>query len=97
MCGRYSLTTPAEAVRRLFGYPERPNLMPRVNIAPTQDVAAVRLAPDDETSDSDQPAGRHFAWLRWGLIPSWAKDMSIGARRCLRRDVSELMGCLSSE
>ena len=43
MCGRYSLTTPMEAVRQLFDFPERPNLAARVNIAPSQDVAAVRL------------------------------------------------------
>ena len=71
MCGRYSLTTPAEAVRRVFGYPERPNLMPRANIAPTQDVAAVRRGDDGAC---------HFVSLRWGLIPSWAKDVSFGAK-----------------
>jgi len=71
MCGRYSLTTPAEAVRRAFDYRERPNLMPRANIAPTQDVAAVRL---------DGEGARRFVALRWGLIPAWAKDLSAGAR-----------------
>jgi len=55
--------------RRLFGFAERPNLVPRVNIAPGQEVAALRA--DDE-------GGRHFAWLRWGLVPSWAKDEKIG-------------------
>lgn len=76
MCGRYSLTTPAEAVRRLLRYPERPNLRPRANIAPTQDVAAVRL----ERRDSETAPAVHFVWLRWGLIPSWAKDAAIGSR-----------------
>ncbi len=71
MCGRYSLTSPAAAVRRFFGYSEIPNLMPRANIAPTQEVAAVRLFPD---------GARHFASLRWGLIPAWAKDASGAAR-----------------
>ena len=71
MCGRYSLTTAAEAVRQAFDYRERPNLMPRANIAPTQNVAAVRLGAD---------GARHFAYLRWGLIPAWAKDLSAGAR-----------------
>lgn len=69
MCCRFSLITPAEVVRRLLGYPERPNLMPRANIAPTQDVGAVRLGAD---------GARHFVWLRWGLIPAWAKDAAIG-------------------
>jgi putative SOS response-associated peptidase YedK len=71
MCGRYSLTTPAEGVRRVFGFLEQPNLEPRYNIAPTQEVAALRLGEDGE---------RHFVRLKWGLIPGWAKDLSIGAR-----------------
>ena len=76
MCGRYSLTSPAEAIRAVFNYPERPNLPARANIAPTQEVAAVRLTVTD---DGGAP-GRHFAWLRWGLIPPWAKDRAIGNR-----------------
>jgi putative SOS response-associated peptidase YedK len=72
MCGRYSLTTPVEAVRALFGFDARPNLMPRYNIAPGQDVAAVRAA--------QAGAGREFAIFRWGLVPSWAKEPTIGNR-----------------
>ena len=75
MCGRYSLTTPVEAVRQVFDFPERPNLAPRANIAPSQDVAAVCLA-----SGGSGEAGRRFVWLRWGLIPAWAKDPAIGNR-----------------
>jgi putative SOS response-associated peptidase YedK len=72
MCGRFNLTTPTAALRDLFGFDEMPNLPPRYNIAPTQDVAAVRLAG---------PARRPvFALFRWGLIPSWAKDVSVGSR-----------------
>ncbi len=71
MCGRYTLTSPLEGVRQLFDFIERPNLAPRYNIAPTQDVAAVRLGDDGK---------RHLVLLRWGLIPSWAKDAAIGAR-----------------
>ncbi len=77
MCGRYSLTTPMEAVRQLFDFPERPNLAVRVNIAPSQAVAAVRLG-------AEEAGERHFVWLRWGLIPSWAppgaKQSGIGNR-----------------
>jgi putative SOS response-associated peptidase YedK len=43
MCGRYSLTSPVEALRQLFMFEQRPNLMPHYNIAPTQDVLIVRL------------------------------------------------------
>jgi len=71
MCGRYSLTTPVEALARLFGFSERPNLVPRVNIAPGQEVAALRAEAKD---------GPHLVWLRWGLVPFWAKDEKIGYR-----------------
>lgn len=77
MCGRYSLTTPMEALRQLFDFPERPNLAARVNIAPSQEVAAVRL-------EEGEVGARHFVSLRWGLIPSWApsgaKEPGIGNR-----------------
>jgi putative SOS response-associated peptidase YedK len=64
MCGRYVITSPPAAIRALFGYPEQPNFPPRYNVAPTQPVPIVRLAD----------AQRHFALMRWGLIPAWVKD-----------------------
>ena len=70
MCGRYVLTTPAEALRRLFDFIEQPNLAPRYNIAPTQPVATIR-------QNAGEPA-RKLLMMRWGLVPSWAKDPSIG-------------------
>jgi putative SOS response-associated peptidase YedK len=63
MCGRYILTSPPETVRRIFEYPEQPNLPPRYNIAPTQPVAVVVFEH-----------GRHFRLMRWGLLPAWVKD-----------------------
>ena len=72
MCGRYSLTTPVEAIRALFGFDALPNLAPRYNIAPGQDVAAVRVPASGD--------GREFTAFRWGLVPSWAKDPAIGNR-----------------
>jgi putative SOS response-associated peptidase YedK len=82
MCGRYSLTTPVEGLRQLFDFPERPNLAPRYNIAPTQSVAAVRRAPPvaEQSGESPPAGGQHLVLLRWGLIPHWAKDASIGSR-----------------
>jgi len=84
MCGRYSLTTPVEGLRLLFDFPEQPNLKPRYNIAPTQEVAAVRAAPPagpDKRGEAGRSGSqRHLVLLRWGLIPSWAKDPAIGAR-----------------
>ena len=71
MCGRFTLTSPLEALKELFGFLERPNLEPRANIAPTQDVLAVRQGDNGR---------RHVAMLRWGLLPPWAKDRRVGAR-----------------
>ncbi|MEQ8443134.1 MAG: SOS response-associated peptidase [Alphaproteobacteria bacterium] len=75
MCGRYSLTTPVEGLRRLFGFDRIPNLPARYNIAPTQAVLAVRMegAPGQDLK-------RDCFMARWGLIPGWAKDASIGAK-----------------
>src|SRR5437899_201370 len=73
MCGRFVLTTPAEALRRIFGFIEQPNLPPRYNIAPTQDVPVIR--------QRREPAGqRTLQMLRWGLVPSWAESLAGGAK-----------------
>jgi putative SOS response-associated peptidase YedK len=80
MCGRYSITSPTEAIQRVFQVPERPNLPARYNVAPTQEVPIVRLQADgDGGGDGGTPA-RHLAFARWGLIPFWADDPSIGSR-----------------
>ncbi|TNE38736.1 MAG: SOS response-associated peptidase [Alphaproteobacteria bacterium] len=72
MCGRYTLTSPAEVLRNLFGFPERPNLQACYNIAPTTSIAAVRkTAADGE---------RHFFSAHWGLIPPFAKSADIGVK-----------------
>jgi len=79
MCGRYSLTTPVDGMRRLFGFKELPNLPPRYNIAPTQAVLTVRRG--DGLKDQDQAEGDpKSAVCRWGLIPSWAKDAAMAAK-----------------
>jgi putative SOS response-associated peptidase YedK len=64
MCGRYLITSNPEAMRRLFQYLEQPNFPARYNIAPTQPMPIVRIAEGE----------RHFALVRWGLVPSWVKD-----------------------
>ncbi len=71
MCGRYLLISPVEAMRRFFDVGGLLNLPPRYNIAPTQDAPVVRL---------DQQGRRELILMRWGLVPPWAKDLSMGAR-----------------
>jgi putative SOS response-associated peptidase YedK len=74
MCGRFTLRTPAAAVAKQFGLLEVPPFEPRFNVAPAQPAAVVRLAPG-------APQGRRqWAWLRWGLLPPWAKDPALGNR-----------------
>jgi putative SOS response-associated peptidase YedK len=65
MCSRYSLTSPAEAVRRTFATFNVEEFPPRYNIAPTQPVLIVRNSLRHE---------REAVLVRWGLIPSWVKD-----------------------
>ncbi len=71
MCGRFAFYSPAEATAALFGASAHAEVEPRYNIAPTQYVAAIRNDEEDE---------RELAMLRWGLVPFWAKDPSIGNR-----------------
>jgi putative SOS response-associated peptidase YedK len=71
VCGRFAFYSPAEAVSRLFAAETIADLPPRYNIAPTQPAPTVRL---------DQDSVRRLNLLRWGLVPFWAKDPSIGNR-----------------
>ena len=69
MCGRYTLRTSIDVLAEGFEIEEYPSsLSPNYNVAPTQEVAAV--VEEDEK--------RKLELLRWGLIPSWAKDPAIG-------------------
>ncbi len=74
MCGRFTLRAPASVVAAQFGLFEVAAFAPRFNIAPSQPVAVVRVAP------GDGGLSRELAWLRWGLIPGWADDPAIGNR-----------------
>ncbi len=73
MCGRYTLTVEVKELALRFGAEVTPDLAgifaPRFNIAPTQTVIVV--------NDIGQ---RQIVQMRWGLIPFWAKDPSIGNR-----------------
>jgi putative SOS response-associated peptidase YedK len=68
MCGRFTLRAPPTDLAEYFDLAEVPDLVPRYNVAPTQLVGAVRVVS----------GARHWAFLRWGLIPFWAKDPKIG-------------------
>jgi putative SOS response-associated peptidase YedK len=66
MCGRYTLHAHPDVVALLFGLSEVPAYQPRFNIAPAAEILIVRNGG--------------AAMVRWGLVPRWAKDPSIGAR-----------------
>lgn len=70
MCGRFTQTTSSKELSKVFAVAEMPPVKPRYNIAPTQDILAVRGTPDE----------REALLLKWGLVPSWAKDISISTR-----------------
>jgi putative SOS response-associated peptidase YedK len=66
------MTAKERYLRDHLGLDEDPSWTPRWNIAPTQQVAIIRQHPT-------QPR-RIFSRARWGLIPYWAKDSSIGSK-----------------
>ena len=72
MCSRFSLKARLQALAEEFGLIGIDELIPRYNIAPTQDVPIVRRLAGEENRRLDS--------LRWGLVPSWAKDLKIGTR-----------------
>jgi putative SOS response-associated peptidase YedK len=64
MCGRYAITSPLEALIKAFAVKgARPNLQPRYNAAPSQDLPVVRAGRE----------GREITLMHWGLVPSWSK------------------------
>lgn len=74
MCGRYTNLFTWKQLHRLMGLTTPPlekDFVPRYNIAPTQLAPVVRA--------DDRGGVRALAMLRWGLVPSWAKEIKIGA------------------
>lgn len=70
MCGRFTLTADPNDLREAFPWLNIPiDVLPRYNVAPSQPVAVI---PNDGKNSLD--------YYVWGLIPSWAKDPSIGNR-----------------
>ncbi|MDH3510775.1 MAG: SOS response-associated peptidase, partial [Gammaproteobacteria bacterium] len=75
MCGRFAFYSPREAITELFHVEFPLELEPRFNISPTQYVVALRQQENEAQGFTIEPA-----LLRWGLIPSWAKDPRVGNR-----------------
>lgn len=73
MCGRFSITATKEDVEELFGVDGVDDFPPRYNIAPTQPILMVKQGPRPEPG-SNRPV-REAQLVRWGLIPSWVKDV----------------------
>ena len=71
MCGRFALFASPELVAEYFALAEPPALAPHYNLTPGQDIAAVRV---------DRDGKRKLGALRWGLVPFWAKDVTLGRR-----------------
>jgi putative SOS response-associated peptidase YedK len=69
MCGRFTLVSPFVAVTERYHASAPRDFLPRYNIAPGQDVLCLIRNGEDR-----------FEFLRWGLIPYWAKDPAIGNR-----------------
>jgi putative SOS response-associated peptidase YedK len=73
MCGRFVQKTPLGEIQVLFETAGAvPNMPPRYNAAPTDNLAVVRFNPQART--------RALDLLRWGLVPLWAKDPSFGPK-----------------
>ncbi|MFY4775366.1 SOS response-associated peptidase [Metabacillus sp. RGM 3146] len=68
MCGRYSLFDDLAVLQETFHFKYDGEILPRYNIAPSQQILAITLEDEKRT-------GKQF---RWGLIPPWSKDMKIG-------------------
>ncbi len=71
MCGRFALVTEKKILEMLYGLELRNDLRPRYNIAPAQDILSLRRSPHS--------GKKEFTYLKWGLVPFWSKDSSIGS------------------
>ena len=72
MCGRFGVFAPSEALAKQFGLKEPPDLKPRYNISPGQNVPLIR--------DPGEDRPRELVMVHWGLIPGWAKGPDVGSR-----------------
>ncbi len=78
MCGRFVLTADSNTIQQAFNLDSVPAAMqPRYNIAPTQPVAVIT-----------NEAPKTLTFYKWGLVPSWSKDATAGARMINARSES---------
>jgi len=86
MCGRYSLTSAAyeqflDSLKGRFAESVISRAPDRFNIAPMQPIPVIRLKGSDQDQairvDQDLPE-KEIALMQWGLVPSWAKQMTVG-------------------
>lgn len=80
MCGRFVRFISLEQFIKYFGLKPLGELPERYNIAPSEQVPAIRISPD---------GSRQLCLLRWGLIPSWAKEPPRGLINARSETVSE--------
>lgn len=71
MCSRYFLDADGNVIAYTFSVPLNERVRRRFNIAPTQEAPIVRVSPEGP---------REMAMLRWGLVPSWSKDLGAGTK-----------------
>jgi putative SOS response-associated peptidase YedK len=80
MCGRTALTASPEDLRETFGLDETPEVAPHYNVPPSRPLEVVRVIRSGERAGA-----RRLDALRWGLVPTWAKDPKMGHRLVLAR------------
>jgi putative SOS response-associated peptidase YedK len=71
MCGRFARYSLSRELERYFNaHPASFELQPNYNVAPTQEIPVIVIHEGE----------RHIKKRHWGLVPFWAKDISIGSR-----------------
>jgi putative SOS response-associated peptidase YedK len=71
MCGRFALFSSSKELQQFFdAHPVAFGIQPNYNVAPAQEIPVIIQYED----------GRHFKRRHWGLVPFWAKDISVGSR-----------------
>jgi putative SOS response-associated peptidase YedK len=73
MCGRFTQVFTWAEIQEFYALLNElaPNLKPSWNVAPTQEIGVI---------GARENGGLGFTRMRWGLVPSWAKDQSAGAK-----------------